>query len=532
MTSCPSERTWLLHADGELPATEAQQLEAHLAECPRCAGLVAALRGENRLLARVLGEAVPATRATAPRLLPEVLVLTAGVVAAAVGLWLLTGWLSALGRDSPAALLDRRSLLVGLLVDAVFYLWRQGASMLDSILSALGVFGLVVLGGLLAVLLRRRWAKAVLVALILLSAGGASALEMRAAEAQREQVVVRAGETIDDSLVALGDTVVIDGTVTGNLIAAGRRTIVRGTVKGDLVTASKLVEVEGTVEGNVFSAGETVVLRGPVGRSVYGFAQELRLDRSGRVDGDLVGCGGEVGLDGHVGRDLIAFARATILRGEVSRKVSVRTGRLRLEGPARIGGDLMAHVKRAGDVEVDPEARIGGRTETRVAPPRKSRFASPRFYFWKLIWLGAAFVTGLLLHRLFPGLFATHTPDGASLLRASGVGFVVLVAVPAAAVLACATLVGLPIGLIMLMLWMSGLYVAPLLVAMPIGRGILQGGASPPASFVPALLVGLVVVTVLVNVPYVGGIVRLVVIVLGLGLGAMRLRRGAAVASV
>jgi hydrogenase/urease accessory protein HupE len=84
----------------------------------------------------------------------------------------------------------------------------------------------------------------------------------------------------------------------------------------------------------------------------------------------------------------------------------------------------------------------------------------------------------------------------------------------------------------MLMLWMSGLYVAPLLVAMPIGRGILQGGASPPASFVPALLVGLVVVTVLVNVPYVGGIVRLVVIVLGLGLGAMRLRRGAAVASV
>jgi hypothetical protein len=229
-----------------------------------------------------------------------------------------------------------------------------------------------------------------------------------------------------------------------------------------------------------------------------------------------------------VGRDLIAFTRATNLRGEVSRKVSVRTGGLRLEGPARIGGDLVAHVKRAGDVQVDPEATIAGRTETRVAPPRKSRFASPGFYFWKLIWLGAAFVTGLLLHRLFPSLFATHALDGASLLRVSGVGFVVLVAAPVGAVLAAATLVGLPIGLFVLALWLSGLYLAPLVVAVPIGRGILQRPAGPPASFVAVLLVGLLVVTVLVNVPYVGGVARLAVVLLGLGLAAMRLRRGVA----
>ncbi|HSD30037.1 MAG TPA: zf-HC2 domain-containing protein, partial [Vicinamibacteria bacterium] len=61
MTSpgCPSEAVLAVHADGELPPSEARPVDGHVASCPRCAALLEALRGESRLLARVLEEGPP-----------------------------------------------------------------------------------------------------------------------------------------------------------------------------------------------------------------------------------------------------------------------------------------------------------------------------------------------------------------------------------------------------------------------------------------------------------------------------------------
>ena len=49
--TCLSELTCAVYADGELSPEETRDAERHLAECPRCRALVAALRGENRILA-------------------------------------------------------------------------------------------------------------------------------------------------------------------------------------------------------------------------------------------------------------------------------------------------------------------------------------------------------------------------------------------------------------------------------------------------------------------------------------------------
>ena len=46
--SCPSEASWLLYADGELPLTEVREVESHLVGCQACRALVMALREETR----------------------------------------------------------------------------------------------------------------------------------------------------------------------------------------------------------------------------------------------------------------------------------------------------------------------------------------------------------------------------------------------------------------------------------------------------------------------------------------------------
>ncbi len=241
--------------------------------------------------------------------------------------------------------------------------------MLESIVATVVVPGLIVLGGLVALSLRRRWVGGDL------AAGRAP---RAAAPSRRSRCVARAASTIvswsaparpwTTRWSSAGDTVTVDGTVTGNLIAAGHRVIVRGTVKGDLLAVAERVEIEGTVEGNVFAGGDTVLVRGSVGRSVHCGGDTVRVDASGRVDGDIARRRRDVDLDGRVGRDLVAFAGMTNVRGDVGRDASVRTRRLHLEAPATIGGNLVARVRDAAAVQVDEGAIVSGKTETRLAP--------------------------------------------------------------------------------------------------------------------------------------------------------------------
>ena len=524
--TCPSGEIWTAYADDEPPRAKLHELEAHLAGCPDCRSLVLALREENRLLARVLDEMPDAGRQPSVAL-PGVTVAVGAVVAIAAGLHVASGWLTGLGREAPAGLVDERRIVLGLLFEAVFYLLREGASMLESIVATVVVPGLIVLGGLVALSLRRRRAGGAVALCALLAAAAPSlALEVRGARGERDRVVIAAGETVDDSLAVAGDVVEVDGTVTGNLFAAGHRVILRGTVKGDLMAVAERVEIEGTVEGNVFAGGDTVIVRGSVGRSVHGAGDTVRIESAGRVDGDVVGFADTIDSDGRVGRDLVAFTGLTNVRGEVARDVSVRTRRLHLDAPARIGGNVVARVRDAAAVQVDAGAIVSGKTDTRLLPKEKSRYTRVGFYVWKLIWLAAAFLVGLALHALWPGLFPARVPGSVALLRAAGLGFVALVVVPAAAVLLMLTLIGLPAGLLVLGLWLAGLYLAQILVATVVGRGLLQKADAPPASMAPVLLVGLVFVAVSVNLPFVGGLLRFLVLVLGLGLALIGAHRG------
>ena len=77
------------------------------------------------------------------------------------------------------------------------------------------------------------------------------------------------------------------------------------------------------------------------------------------------------------------------------------------------------------------------------------------------------------------------------------------------------TLVGAPLGIIAFLLYLMALYLAGILTANQIGR-LLPGG-SDGGRMLP-LLAGLGVVFVLVNLPVVGGVFRLVAVIIGLGL--------------
>jgi hypothetical protein len=173
---------------------------------------------------------------------------------------------------------------------------------------------------------------------------------------------------------------------------------------------------------------------------------------------------------------------------------------------------------------VEPGVVISGQTKTLLPPPPPSRFARPRFYLGQGIHLAAALLTGLVLYWLFPILFAARLEKTSSALRALGIGFLVLVATPAAAIVAGITLVGIPLALLALAAWLAALYLAKIILAASVGQAIRRSPPGRAASFALDLLIGLAIVFVAINLPYLGGWMHFLMLLLGLGLAFMQVR--------
>jgi len=517
--SCFSELEYSIYVDGESTAEEARRIEGHLAACGRCRDLVGALREENRALAALLLDqdeveaAASAAAGARSRLLIWELAAVAATIAAmrAVSLWLEQV-------DVPAALgwLNPFSPSFGwnLATSSLFFAVEQGLRPLWSALAQVvaSILGILFFTWLVGRLWRRLPARALLGLTLAFTAGlPGQALERRHAH----NIIVQKSETIDDNLLVAGESVRMDGEVNGDLIAFARRLEINGRVHGNVITFCRNLEVRGPVDGDVFTFSQSAHIAAAVAHNVTGFAQNLALDPDGRVGRDLTTFAAEADLDGSIGGDLISFTESANLRGDVGRNVVARSRRISLTAPARVGGNLTVYLPRKENLDIGAGATVSGKTETRLIQ-RRSRYARPGFYVWEAITLLGAWLTGLVLAWLFPGALPTGFATGRDAATHAAFGFVALVAVPAAAILVALTLIGLPLGLIALVLWCVALYLGKIFFAAATGRAV-AGEASPTALAVP-LLLGLMLVWVAADLPYVGGLLKFVINIVGLGM--------------
>jgi cytoskeletal protein CcmA (bactofilin family) len=354
----------------------------------------------------------------------------------------------------------------------------------------------------------------VLAVSLLAAAAPARALELRR---DAELVAVAAGERIDDTLIAVSRSITVAGTINGDLIAVGRRVIVRGIVNGDLITGAETISLQGIVRGNVIGLGATLETPDSlVGRNLYGLAWQVSTSVNTEVDGNVTVLADTARVGGTVGTDVTVLGDAVEIGADVKGGVDAFADTVTLLDSARVGGDLTARVPTEASLTVLPGAEVTGATQTRLGGRfgRENRYASGAFYARQALRFVAAFIVGLALFLLFPALPSTALGSGLDVLKTGGIGLVALVSLPAIAVLAMITIVGLPIGIIGLLSWLIALYLAKIVLAGVVGTAALGGGRH----VAPTLAAGLAVVLVLVNLPYAGRPLGFVLTVLGLGL--------------
>ena len=405
-----------------------------------------------------------------------------------------------------------------------YYVANGGTAMLGEYAAVVGKIFVVLLLGGSALLLGRRWrlrqpGLGLVIMLLAFSLSGFS-LERR----HTDIVTVRSGDTVEDTLLATGNIVRIEGVVNGDLLAFGGTVEIRGTVKGDLVTFAKRIVISGTVEGNIFTFSNSLDLDGQLNHSLYGLMQSLRVNDRGRVgEGILVGAA-DVTLEGDVHRSVNIYAGTANVSGSVGRELAMAGDNLTLTNTARVGGNLTARVRHLANVHIADGATITGTREIHVRA-RENRFTRPSFYFFSAIWLAASMLVGWLILALFPGFFQASAHAVGEGWRSLVLGIAVLAGVPVAMILLAVTLVGLPASLILLMAYLVAIYMSKIWVGAFLGRMLLKPVGTARSDWMLRLLMGLLILTVVRFIPYLGTLVHFGVICLGLGAFAWQLHR-------
>ena len=526
---CHSEQTCALAVDGELAPDEAQRLRDHLLTCRRCRDLVDALRAENRLLSeslQELSEEAPSPAGFA-HLRRSWVWGDLAVLAAVLALGSITSmWFD--GLSIPAALEWFNPFSASGRANLLFTLFDQfasgGTAMLTDYAAVVGFVSLLLLlvGGALLLGRGRLRQPGLRLLIVLLALSLPSfALERR----HGDFVSVPATETVDDTLVASGNTVRIEGVVNGDLLAFGGTVEVRGTVKGDLVSFAKRTVVSGRVDGSVYNCSRSLDLDGQLGHSIYGLAQSLRVNDRGHVGDGIVVAAGDVSLEGEVKRGVhLVLSGNADVSGSIGRELTTAGGGLTLTNTARVGGDLSARVRQLKDVHIADGATIAGKRDIQVRV-RESQFTRPRFYFHQAVWFAAALLVGWLGLVLFPAFFQATTQAVGSGWLSLGLGVAVLAATPVAMIVAAITLVGFPISFMLLALYLTAIYLAKIWVGAFLGRILLKPSESTKGDWFLGLLLGLLILTVVRFIPYLGGLVHFGVVCLGLGAFAVQLYR-------
>jgi hypothetical protein len=255
----------------------------------------------------------------------------------------------------------------------------------------------------------------------------------------------------------------------------------------------------------VVISGNVTVARGETVAGVYVASGDARID--GRVAGDVVVLSGDVVVSGTIDGDLFTAS-----------------GLARLLPSAEVTGDVSYADKHP---DVSNAARVHGDV-SKGSLPQLGGFASllGGFLVWLAISVSMA-VLGLLLLLLAPrAAEAIHARAQERIGPTIAIGIAIMIALPVGAVLAAVTILALPLAVAVLLALLPLGAVAYVSAAWALGRRVMK----PPRDRFLSFLVGIAILRAAALVPFVGLLVGLAALIVGLGLigAAIGAARGAA----
>lgn len=362
----------------------------------------------------------------------------------------------------------------------------------------------------------------------LLAVATAIALPIVHAQDARKQVAER---DVGGDHFAAGCPVRISANVAGDAFLAGCSVDIDAPVGGDAFVAGGSVRIDDAVGETLFAAGGQLRVNGTVGRNARIAGGQVELGPKSSIGGNVTVAGGDVRLNGTVKGVVRAAGGSVRIDGPVDGDVVATSGNVVLGPNARIAGQLR-YASRA-EITRDPAAQVQGGVERmqfdgRQQGPGAAERSTAQRGGWA--WTAGLMLVAAVLVAALPDFYrrvadTLRTRPAMSLL----LGFIALVCIPIAALILLFTIIGAPLALAAVALYLALLLVGYVSTGIGVGewalRSFAQARTAQRVWRIGAAVLGVLVVSMLGRLPYVGTVVVFLALLIGLGALVLQARK-------
>ncbi len=298
------------------------------------------------------------------------------------------------------------------------------------------------------------------------------------------QTVIISKPLYEDLYIAGGD-VTINAPVYGDVIVAGGTLNLNDTITNDLLLAGGTVNINGYVGDDIRCAGGRLHVLKNIGGDLVIAGGRIEVAKNAVIYGGLMSSGGELVIDGTIGntvkinagkltfngkalKDFESHSDKLLMNGTVSGP-TVLAARSMTIGPSAEFGDNVRYWSRKSTVDFKQSIKNGKATyDSSLRIKGKDWYYLGRTTALGLIWyLGTAFLFLMIIQYLFSSTLRKAGDTVARSMSKSLLwGFLFVIGMPLAILLLLVTVIGIPVGLILIFTYVGILILATVTAAL------------------------------------------------------------------
>ena len=328
--------------------------------------------------------------------------------------------------------------------------------------------------------------------------------------------------SLDDETVPVVDVTNVDDSKIVNKtdnFKAGDDLTITGNYNRSTFFAGSSIYDNANVNGIGFVAGDSINI---LGKHEYGFVAGNKIDIKGEYEKDLFVAGNVINIDktSKIGRDFYLASTLNLDNTVINGNVYVTTSNLVLGDNVVINGTLKYN-DNANTKGID--ASTITKVETYKGIEREEETTKVKIQDFVVSLLGLLLI-GVILNALWPNIFkklkeVTNEYNFVNGLKDTLIGFLILIALPVFLIIMLMTIIGVPLAIIGFIMYGIMIYLTNVFVGYLLGDVLIRKVFNKTdVNNYLAILLGIVIIELLKVVPFVGALVSIITLCLGLGI--------------
>jgi len=332
-----------------------------------------------------------------------------------------------------------------------------------------------------------------------------------------KNIYLSSQETIDGNLYAASNNITIEGEIKGDLIAIAKTITINGRLDGDLIAAAQAIIINGEVNGSVRLVGNTTNINGNIARNINFIGNSLFIEKKAQIGWDLISGAVNTNIAGTINGNVYNNGKNFILSGKIGKNLNIQENKnvlINLSPESNINGDL--NYPDNAQLISKNGANISG-----VINKAKTESNKNKTIFSIIYKILAAVIIGLIL--IGPGKKIIYTLENnikGGPISSFFWGLLIFLAAPTLSLILMFTIIGIPLALLIALLWFIALYISKIFTALILGKEInkiFYKNKNEQKNLFTPLLIGIILSWILFSIPFIGWLISLSFTCLGMG---------------